>query len=120
MRCGRSSSSPRPSAAWSRRSFRPTERRGFRDQVSAGNELALKRIRDHAPNSMAQLGAVRILEQIDQEEHAQSRGGIQQSPGFIINIVTGTGAPPRTIPTPGPATIEHQPASLLTDVSEND
>jgi len=50
------------------RKFLAAERAAFRSAVSAGNELSLKRIRDHAPNSMAQLGAGRILEQIDADE----------------------------------------------------
>jgi hypothetical protein len=91
------------------RAFLKAERRAFRDAVCAGNELALKRVRDTSENGMAIIGSVRALEQIDEEAQVHGRGGVQQTPGLIINIINAPGAQPRTIPgTPAPVTIEHQ------------
>ena len=83
------------------RAFLKAERRAFRDAVCAGNELALKRIRDKSENGMAVIGSVRALEAIDEEASSPRRGGVVQSPGFIIQVINSPGAPPQTItPTP--------------------
>jgi hypothetical protein len=85
------------------RAFLRAERRAFRDAVCAGNELALKRVRDTSENGMAVIGSVRALEQLDEEKSV----GVQQIPGFVIQIISPA-APPQTITPipPAPLTIE--------------
>jgi hypothetical protein len=90
------------------RAFLRAERVAFRAAVCAGNELALKRVRDGSENGMAVIGSVRALEQIDEEETRPNRGGIVQTPGFVI-VINQPGAEPRQIPAPAPS-IEHRPA----------
>lgn len=90
------------------RAFLKAERRAFRDSVCAGNELALKRVRDSSENGMAVIGSVRALEQIDEEAQASGRGGFQTQPGFIIMVVNQAPAAPSHTTTPAPFTIEHE------------
>jgi hypothetical protein len=61
------------------------ERRAWRAAISSGNEGALLRIRDRSPNAMAQLGAVRALEQLE-DGNAVGLGGQAQVPGVCIVI----------------------------------
>jgi hypothetical protein len=64
------------------------ERTAFREAICAGNEGALKRLRDAAPNSMVQLNAVRTLESLSEaDEHAPSRGPTTPAPGLILVVV---------------------------------
>src|SRR5258706_15530499 len=49
------------------RKFLAAERRAFREAVCAGNELALKRVRDTSENGMAVIGSVRALEDISED-----------------------------------------------------
>jgi hypothetical protein len=87
------------------RKFLKAERTAFRDAVCAGNELALKRVRDTSENGMAVIGSVRALEQIDADE-TPHRGGMVQAPGFVIIVQNAPGAAP-TVIQPG-ITIDHQ------------
>jgi hypothetical protein len=93
------------------RKFLKAERTAFRDAVCAGNELALKRVRDTSENGMAVIGSVRALEQIDADE-TPHRGGMVQAPGFVIVINNGPKEGP-TVITPGQQpgiTINHREA----------
>ncbi|SNB54213.1 hypothetical protein SAMN05414138_10216 [Rhodoplanes sp. JGI PP 4-B12] len=90
-----------------------SERRAFREAICAGNEGALQRVRDKSANSMAQVAAVRALEQLDAEATARPLNA--SSPGIVICIVPRgkyeqSNAPqPVTIDAkPAPA-IEHEP-----------
>jgi hypothetical protein len=76
--------------------------------INAGNELALRRVRDRSENGMAVIGAVRGLEDLDEHEVVQSRGQ-GQTPGIVIVI-----SPPRENIAPEPVTtIEHSQAPEL-------
>jgi hypothetical protein len=93
------------------RKFLKAERVAFRDAVCAGNELALKRVRDTSENGMAVIGSVRALEQIDADE-TPHRGGQQIFPGFVIVVNNGPKGGP-TVITPGSSirpgiTIDHR------------
>ena len=80
------------------------ERKSWRAAVCAGNESALKRVRDNSENGMAVIGAVRGLEDLDERETIQTRGQ-HERPGITINIV-------HRDPLPAPVTtktIEAQP-----------
>jgi hypothetical protein len=87
------------------RKYLAAERVAFRITVCAGNELALKRVRDTSENGMAVIGSVRALEGLDEEAKSSGRGGIQQAPGFVIVIQPPAAAP--TVIRPG-VTIDHQ------------
>jgi hypothetical protein len=69
------------------------ERRVFRDAVCAGNEGALKRVRDKSENGMAVIGAVRTLENLAEDAAHGARGGPGTTPGLIIQIVQAAPAP---------------------------
>lgn len=60
----------------------------FRASVSAQNIHKLAELRDTSGNAMAQLGAIKVLEQIDSDPQSQS-GGIR-SPGFMIVVNAGS------------------------------
>ncbi len=62
-----------------------SERRVFRDAICAGNEGALKRVRDTSANGMCVVAAVRGLEQIEAEATARPTGTI--TPGIVIRII---------------------------------
>jgi hypothetical protein len=74
------------------------EREVFRAHVSAQNIHRAKEMRDTSENAMAQLGAMKFIEQIGDEQHGSSAG--IRSPGFVIVVNTGS-APdvPTTIST---------------------
>jgi hypothetical protein len=80
-----------------------SERRAFREMINSGNELALRSIRDTAQNSMARIGAARMLEDLAEREVVQTRTQ-QTSPGIVIQIVTA-----RPEPAPAPKTIDARP-----------
>ena len=80
------------------------ERRAYRAAICAGNEGALKRIRDTSANSVAQLGAVRVLEQLDDAEEERNRSPGQRQPGLTIVVVNRPTAQPQ------PMTIDVVPA----------
>jgi hypothetical protein len=81
-----------------------TERRRYRDEICSFNEGALRRIRDNSPNSMAQLGAVRVLENIADEAETRPRGPVVL-PGMVIVI----SAPSSATPKPPPVTLDVTP-----------
>jgi hypothetical protein len=74
------------------------ERRTFRDAICAGNEGALRRIRDERPNAMAQVHAIKTLEQLGEEAAARPNSAAQ-TPGVVIRVLNVTTPPaePRTI-----------------------
>ena len=67
-----------------------SERRAFREAICAGNEGALQRVRDKSANSMAQVAAVRALEQIDAEVGTRPDNAM---PGVTIRILNVTHTP---------------------------
>jgi hypothetical protein len=66
-------------------------RRAFREAICAGNEGALKRVRDTSQNGMCTVAAVRALEALDTEDAVRSPNG--PSPGITIVIRTPQPAP---------------------------
>jgi hypothetical protein len=82
------------------RAYLMAERRTFRSAVCAGNEAALKRVRDDSPNGMAVVASVRALEQIDEEGPTGRPHDPNQQPGVTIRIVNVVQqpAPPTTAP----------------------
>jgi hypothetical protein len=97
------------------------ERKAWRAAICAGNESALKRIRDADDgNQMAQVQAIKTLEAIDAEQINQTRGSVTQ-PGLIIQIVGGPAPSPMVDVTPPPAMprqIEHEPEPPPTEHGE--
>lgn len=79
-----------------------SERRAFREAICAGNEQALRRVRDKSANGMVTVAAVRALEQINEDPH--SRGVAPESPHITINIV-----PPPALSAPPMKVLEHLP-----------
>jgi hypothetical protein len=77
------------------------ERAAFREMINSGNELALRSIRNTAANSMAQIAAIRSLEDLQGREVAQS--GPMQTAGIVIRIV----GPEPIEPKPVAPMIEH-------------
>jgi hypothetical protein len=88
--------------------FLRTERRAFREAICAGNEGALRRVRDTSPNGMAIIGSVRALEQLTESEtrHPVAEG----APVFAIQIVTNGAAVNTIPPRPQPLAIDIEPA----------
>lgn len=85
----------------------------FRASVSGQNISRLAEIRDRAGNTMAQLGAIKLLEQIDDDQRI---GGSQQStPG--VTIIIGAPAVSAHIPC---APIDAKPLNSLTRVGSDD
>jgi hypothetical protein len=77
------------------------ERRAFRDAICAGNEGALRRVRDKSANGMATVAAVRALEQIDEVD--ATRPAVIHQPGItirLVNVVAGTNDAPTVINAP--------------------
>jgi hypothetical protein len=73
------------------------ERRRFRAEICASNELHLQRLRE-SPNGMVGIKAVTVLEELDQDDALRTRRE-QMSPGLTIIIESpGRGpASPHTI-----------------------
>ena len=90
------------------------ERRVFRDAICAGNEGALKRIRDTSANGMSVVASVRALEQIEAE--ASERPPSNITPGIVIRLISEA---PRTVQ-PAPVTIEHEPVPSDVDTEAQD
>lgn len=99
------------------RSMLLRERRIFRTAINSGNEGALLRIRDTAKNAMAQIGAIRTLEELGEEDAVRHRSQ-QQVPGLTINILPALPAPaaptgPTIDVTPSSAPALEEPAAEL-------
>jgi hypothetical protein len=89
------------------RSLLRAERRAWRMAICAGNESALRKVRDNSANGMVVVNAVRTLEQVD-EEHARAATGVQ--PGLVIVIGAARTPPPEPVtidvkPIPEPRTL---------------
>jgi hypothetical protein len=67
------------------RKFLRAERQAWRAAICAGNESALKRVRDESANAMASVRAIQTLENIDEADrhHEAVR---QRAPGFVILV----------------------------------
>lgn len=68
------------------RSLIRSERQAFRLALCSGNEQTLQRLRDSSANSMVQLKAVQMLEQL-QDEAVRRPQHQAIMPGFIIQVV---------------------------------
>ena len=66
------------------------ERRAFRQSLLAGNDAALKRVRDTSPNGMAVIASVRQIEAMEEAEQSThgSNAARQTTPGVVIHILT--------------------------------
>jgi hypothetical protein len=86
-----------------------SERRAFREILCCGNEDALRRVRDKSANSMAQVAAVRALEQLSDGDDDRLRGP-SQSPGITIRIVQQNAVAPPMVDVSPAAVIPVRPA----------
>ena len=66
-------------------SYLREQKQVFRASVSSQNIFKLADIRDNADNAMAQLGAIKVLEQIDGDVKANQQSN---QPGFVIVIAS--------------------------------
>jgi hypothetical protein len=87
-------------------------RRAYRDAICCGNEDALRRVRDNAANAMAQVAAIRLLEDLSAPSNARI-GGHEPTPGVTIRMVTMVQAQPQQ-PLPVPQTIEIEALPVAT------
>jgi hypothetical protein len=88
-----------------------SERRTFREAICAGNEGALRRIRDESANSMAQIGAIRTLEQLSDGDAA--RLPHTGEPGVTIRIINAIAvAPEPTSPSPARLLPSFEPPTI--------
>ena len=78
--------------------FLREQKQVFRASVSAQNIHALQRLRDGSGNAMAQLGAIKVLEQLDDEQ--QPGAAAKSLPGLQIVIVQSGSQPPTIDVTP--------------------
>lgn len=60
----------------------------FRASISAANIHHLAKLRDSSGNAMAQLGAIKVLEQIDDDP--ATAAARSRAPGVVINIIGST------------------------------
>jgi hypothetical protein len=69
----------------------------FRASISSGNILRLAELRDQDDNKMAAIGAIKVLEQIDDDP--ASNATRNHAPGVVIVIGSGASvtAPQRSI-----------------------
>jgi hypothetical protein len=79
-----------------------SERKAFRREICAQNEASLKGLRDHAPNSMARIAAIRLLEEMNGDD-----AGLAPSEGPRFQVVVLNRVEPprpaieaRTVPAP--------------------
>jgi hypothetical protein len=89
------------------------ERRTYREALCAGNEHALRKVRDQSENAMAVCAAVRTLENIAVEAEARSPSQ-QERPGLVVIIQQPSPValqPVRTIDAALPPAID-EPASV--------
>ena len=71
------------------------ERRAFRESICAGNELALKNVRDKSENGMAVINSVRTLEQLHEDKSKPGWSGDRiVMPGLVVQIITPGGERP--------------------------
>lgn len=73
------------------------QREVFRTTASAQNIHRAIKLRDTSGNAMAQLGAMKFIEGIDDER--QSAASRMQSPGFVIVVQAQAAAPARSVDT---------------------
>jgi hypothetical protein len=88
------------------------ERAAFRSTLCASNELHLARIRGTARNSMAQIAAVRTLEQID--DQADVRSPREQPQAGLVVIIE---ASPHRMPAPTGPVVDVMPAEPVRSVT---
>lgn len=81
----------------------------FRASISAANIHHLAKLRDKSGNAMAQLGAIKVLEQIDDDP--QSVAARSRAPGVVINIVGAASLTPQQPRNGANPLIEHEPRS---------
>jgi hypothetical protein len=93
-----------------------SERRTFREAICAGNEGALRRVRDKSANGMVVVASVRALEQLGDVDAGYLRN--PNPPAVQINIVTNAIAvapeptspsPARLLPSFEPPTVDVKP-----------
>lgn len=82
----------------------------FRQSVSGANILVLKRIRDDSGNSMARLGSIKLLEQLDERAPTSQATQRNVQPGVVV-IVNAN---------PGPGVMTHQGIIEVNPLQSND
>lgn len=82
----------------------------FRASVSAANILHARRIRNQTGNAMASLGAIKLLEQLENEPQAQSGATRNVTPGVVVVINNNRDAP----------LIDHQRVIEINPLQSND
>jgi hypothetical protein len=65
-----------------------SQRRAFREAICAGNEGALKRVRDTSQNGMCTVAAVRALEALDGEDAVRSPDAPRPGVTIVVRQVT--------------------------------
>lgn len=71
------------------------EREVFRAYVSAQNIHYARELRNSSDNGMVRLGAIKVIEQIGDEQHGSAAG--VRSPGFVIVVNNAPNVAPPTI-----------------------
>lgn len=82
----------------------------FRQSVSASNILHARRIRNQRDNQMASLGAIKLLEQMDERAPAHSGAQKNVTPGVVVVINANREAP----------LIDHQRVIEINPLQSND
>jgi hypothetical protein len=95
-------------------SYLRRERRTFREAICAGNESALRDIRDRGENDMARCKSIALLEEIGDGDRAASP---VDAPGITISIHHHSDDPPRgpminVTPTPAAPATPIEPSEL--------
>jgi hypothetical protein len=83
-----------------------SQRRVFREAICAGNEGALKRVRDTSANGMCVVASVRALEQIEAVDDARPSGPMTAGITIVIRPADPPAAPMVDV-TPHPARQPH-------------
>jgi hypothetical protein len=92
------------------RAYLFSEKQALLESVSAGNPLALKRVRDGSENGMAVVAAAKAIEQMRTEGQEVTGGPMRAAPGFTI-LIQVPGEAPRLIDPSATPLIEHQPVA---------
>jgi hypothetical protein len=69
------------------------ERKLFRREIAAGDELALVQLRNRSKNPMAVLGAIKAIEELNAETAAHAPASAAAADRFVIQIVSHSDRP---------------------------
>jgi hypothetical protein len=97
------------------------QRRELLESINAGNPAALRHLRDTSENPMAAVNAIKTLEALKEviDPSSARAGTVQHAPGLIVQIVTSSGEPLRTVGAPAPPLMLDDAAPLPVEIERD-